>query len=545
MPNTRFDWVGPGLVIASRYRIESQLGEGGYGAVFVATQLGLERRVALKLLHPEVLVRDRARERFVREAQITQALAHPNIVRLFEFGTSEQGVPFIVTELLEGRSLEQELVSRGPIAPDRVAHITQQILKGLAEAHQRGIVHRDVKPANVFLCDYAGEPDFVKLLDFGIAAAPKEGNAGLTQEGVSLGTPAYMSPEQVLDQPLDGRSDLYSVGLVMAEMLTGRTVFQGSVGMQIALTQIAPNPVPLAPEVVSGPLGPFVVRATQKDREHRFTSALEMLHALRQSMGSMGISAPLHAPQLSPAGAIGSPLAAPAPLAAVSGGHASLPYARTNSSVSMPLAAPAAPPPPARSDSKVALIVACAVLGAIAIAAVTYAVTVTRMKDDKKTASSVATLKVPPHSAPERDVDPADAIEKQVERMEKELLDELIKVPTPGCTLSPEAAAFTVKGVTVAQAVERLQKAGYSCISFAPIAGVGTLSLDKDPASVVLQFRSDAPMLSSSVAMMPGSVLIVDADGKRAFWFMTGDDGDTAARAASQIVFPASPAPQP
>jgi len=304
MGKTRFDWVGPGLVIGGRYRVESQLGEGGYGAVYVATQLNLGRKVALKLLHQEVLVRERARERFEREAKVTQQLSHPNIVRLFDFGTSEQGLPFIVCELLDGRSLEAELRRVGAFPVARAAHVTQQILKGLAEAHLRGIVHRDIKPANIFLCDYTGETDFVKVLDFGIATAPLEkGTAGLTQEGVSLGTPAYMSPEQVLDHPLDGRADLYSLGLVVAEMITGLPIFQGTAAMEIALKQIENAPVPLPPSIREGVLGAFIDRATQKDAAQRFGSALEMLEALRLQMAGLGIasgSAPMQA--LTPTG---------------------------------------------------------------------------------------------------------------------------------------------------------------------------------------------------------------------------------------------------
>jgi serine/threonine-protein kinase len=166
---------GPGTVVADRYRIEAKLGEGGYGAVYSAVQLGMDRKVALKLLHPDVLSRKTALERFLREARLAQQLSHPNVVRLLDYGTTREGVPFIAFELLSGRSVERELAGKGALPAARVLHVAQQTLKGLMEAHGLGIVHRDIKPGNLFLCDFAGEPDFVKILDFGIAAAPNEG----------------------------------------------------------------------------------------------------------------------------------------------------------------------------------------------------------------------------------------------------------------------------------------------------------------------------------------------------------------------------------
>jgi serine/threonine-protein kinase len=272
----------PGTVVGGRFRIERLLGEGGYGCVYQAMQLNLSRGVALKIMHADVLKRPAALARFEREAVLTQQLSHPNIVRLFDFGRTEQGIPFIVWELLVGRSLEREIATAGPLPAPRVRHIAEQAIKALMEAHSLGIVHRDVKPANVFLSDFAGEPDFVKVLDFGIALAPT-GSGGITQDGVSLGTPAYMAPEQVLDQAVDGRTDIYALGLVMAEMLTGEPVFRGATAMQVAMMQIEERPIPLSPVVLGSPLGPVIVRATQKDPARRFSSAFEMLGVLRSA----------------------------------------------------------------------------------------------------------------------------------------------------------------------------------------------------------------------------------------------------------------------
>ncbi len=276
--------LGAGSVVAGRYQITRLLGEGGYGSVYEAAQLNLGRVVALKIMRMDVVRRPEALRRFEQEARLAQQLAHPNIVRLFDFGRTDEGVPFTVWELMIGRSLEREIARAGALPGARVAHVAQQTLKALMEAHSLGIVHRDIKPANLFLSDFAGEPDFVKVLDFGIALAPSSGSGqsgGITAEGISLGTPAYMAPEQVMDQGVDARTDLYALGLVMAEMLTGEPVFRGATAMQVAMMQIDEQPAPLSDLVRSSPLGPIIVRATQKAASRRFTSAFEMLDVVR------------------------------------------------------------------------------------------------------------------------------------------------------------------------------------------------------------------------------------------------------------------------
>src|SRR5262245_57203157 len=160
---------GPGDAVAGRYRIDALLGRGGFGVVYSATQLPIGRPVALKMLLAEALAEADGVIRFRREAELAQRLSHPNTVRLYDFGETEQGLPFIAWELLRGRSLEAILMEDGALPPVRVARIAGQVLKALMEAHALGVVHRDVKPSNVFLSDFSGERDFVKVLDFGIA----------------------------------------------------------------------------------------------------------------------------------------------------------------------------------------------------------------------------------------------------------------------------------------------------------------------------------------------------------------------------------------
>jgi serine/threonine protein kinase len=271
---------GPGQLIANRYRIEAPIGEGGFGQVFRATELKLDRPVAVKALRDEVLGRDDAEGRFHREAQLAKQLEHPNTVRLLDFGTAADGTPFIVYELLKGQSLDDYLRAQGALTEERVARITAQVLKSLMEAHDHGIVHRDIKPSNIFLCEFSGEKDFVKVLDFGIAKADAYKHAQLTRMGVAIGTPSYMAPEQVHGANIGPATDLYALGLVMAEMFTGRIIVSGATPALTAVEQASDKPVPLPPKVLQSPLGPVVLRATQKSIERRYGSAGDMLKEL-------------------------------------------------------------------------------------------------------------------------------------------------------------------------------------------------------------------------------------------------------------------------
>ncbi|MGZ3419837.1 MAG: serine/threonine-protein kinase [Polyangiales bacterium] len=282
----------PGEVVAGRYRIEAEIGQGGFGSVYRATHLALGRQVALKMLHPEVVSHDQGLQRFRREAELAQRLEHPNTVRLYDFGQSEYGLPFIAFELLRGQPLDQA-IQRGPMPPARVVRIIGQVLKALMEAHHLGIVHRDIKPGNIFLCEFPGETDYVKVLDFGIAKSTTS-HTMLTQAGSTIGTPNYMSPEQVRGETLTPASDLYSVGLMMAEMLSGRMVYGGG-GTDVLIEQMSPNPVPLPPQLLSSPLYRVLVGSTQKDPARRYRSAEDMLRDL-ESVASMPPPAPLPAP---------------------------------------------------------------------------------------------------------------------------------------------------------------------------------------------------------------------------------------------------------
>jgi serine/threonine protein kinase len=280
----------PGHVLDGRFRIEALIGRGGFGMVYRATQIDLERAVAVKVMLPHAFMQPGALDRFRREAEVTRGLGHPNTVRLYAYGVGPHGAPYTVWELLGGQPLDALLRQTPRLPLATVVRIGEQVLKSLIEAHGAGIVHRDIKPANLFLCQFAGERDFVKVLDFGIASGAadgpgdsSEGPTALTQTGQSIGTPSYMSPEQADGaRGIDGRSDLYSLALVLAEAMCGHVVMQGSSGMRICIEHVSDRPVPFPPEVLGSPIGPVLARAGQKNRDLRYASAQEMLGDLQR-----------------------------------------------------------------------------------------------------------------------------------------------------------------------------------------------------------------------------------------------------------------------
>ena len=222
--------VKVGDLIDNRYRITGSLGHGGMGQVFRAEHVGIKREVALKLLHRELRDDEATNERIMREAFATGRLDHPNCVTITDSGTHEDGDTYLVMELLKGQSLGDELDLRGTLPVVEALHITKHVLMGLAHAHSVGVVHRDLKPDNIFLVKQDEGDVVAKILDFGIAkllgdAVQEEGGNDLTQAGMAIGSPTYMSPEQATGGELDGRSDLYSLSLVLYEMICGEPPF--------------------------------------------------------------------------------------------------------------------------------------------------------------------------------------------------------------------------------------------------------------------------------------------------------------------------------
>ncbi len=270
-----------GRVFQEKYKVIKKIGEGGMGAVYVGEQaLGAHaRKVAIKTLHSHLSRDEKIRDRFQREVGTLATLEHPNTVQVFDFGTSPDGVLYIVMEFVQGRSIADILEKEGPLAPARVDKILAQICGSLAEAHSKGIIHRDLKPDNIILTDRAGQTDFVKVLDFGIAKRSGEADRQekqLTQQGMVLGTPPYMSPEQFTGQPLDARSDIYSLAVMAYEMLTGTLPFDASTAWEWATLHMtaAPKAIEATPNGASlpEPMCSAIMRALAKDKAHRFAN---------------------------------------------------------------------------------------------------------------------------------------------------------------------------------------------------------------------------------------------------------------------------------
>jgi len=283
--NTETRMLAVGDVISGRYRIEGILGQGGFGAVFAAEHLMTGQPVAVKVMigdfgaSAEDLV-----QRFLQEARITASLSHPNTVRIYDFGQTETGVLFMAMEQLRGPTLEAHLHAAGvagtALSEAETITIGVQVLRSLNEAHGVGLVHRDLKPGNLILVQMAGEPDIVKVLDFGIAR-PRD--SVLTQTGTALGTPTFMSPEQARSEVPDGRSDLYSLGCILFACVAGQPPFVGDSSMSVLLAHqlhALPNLRDVARVPVSEAFVQCIERATAKKVEGRFANAVEMRKAL-------------------------------------------------------------------------------------------------------------------------------------------------------------------------------------------------------------------------------------------------------------------------
>src|SRR6266576_828096 len=260
-----------GQVFSDRYRIEREIARGGMAEVYLARDESLNRQVALKALFPEFAREPSFVERFRREAQAAANLNHPNIVGIYDWG-QEDGTYFIVMEYVEGRALRDLIRSEAPLDPNQAAEITAEIASALAFAHRNGVVHRDVKPGNVLLTRSGN----VKVTDFGIARAGA--SDGLTQTGSVMGTATYFSPEQAQGLAVDGRSDVYSLGVVLYEMVTGLAPFTGDSPVAVAYKHVQEEPVPPSARNPAIPIAfeQIVLGALAKDPTHRYQSADEL-----------------------------------------------------------------------------------------------------------------------------------------------------------------------------------------------------------------------------------------------------------------------------
>jgi serine/threonine protein kinase len=283
MPSDDFAKRRVGQVLDGRYELTELLGVGMTGAVYAARHRYTHRDVAVKVMHPQLLGDRRAAARFLREAREVNEVGHPAVVEVIDAGETKEHWPYVVLELLEGQSLGSILRETGPLPADRVVAIGLDLLDGLAAAHAHGIVHRDIKPDNLFVLDPPAEST-VKILDFGVAKNLRSaGSSGLAEPGATVGTPSFMSPEQARAQPVDERTDLWSAGAVLFRAVTGRAPFQERTVPTLLLKLVTGTPPrvgDVAPEV-PGALQRAIDGALISDRDERWQTAAEMAAALR------------------------------------------------------------------------------------------------------------------------------------------------------------------------------------------------------------------------------------------------------------------------
>jgi serine/threonine protein kinase len=283
-----------GRTINDRFRIVSLIARGGMGKVYRAEQAPLGRQIALKVLEatyegdndPEF------HKRFFLEASTQSKLTHPNTVTIFDYGKTDDDVYFIAMELLEGRTLHRYLRDEAPLSAAKATHIARQICRSLREAHSLGIIHRDLKPANVFLVTHGEQHDFVKVLDFGLVKDLGDKGEDLTQTGLFMGSPKYMSPEQIRGDRVDGRADIYALGVLLYEMLTGRAPFERANSVNILMAHVHEDVPPMATHNVEVPYGleQLVRRSMAKAPGDRFASMDEMLSALTHVATEQGLA---------------------------------------------------------------------------------------------------------------------------------------------------------------------------------------------------------------------------------------------------------------
>jgi serine/threonine-protein kinase len=286
-----------GTLLAGQFRIRQGLGQGGMGAVYLADQLGVGRPVVVKLMHPVENPEQRAHleQRFQREARVVAQLNHPNLVHIYTFGRCDDGRLYLAMEYVPGKTLRQLLDSEGAFAERRVLDIIHQICNALAHAHAMGVVHRDLKPDNVMLIERQGQPDHVKVLDFGIAKLTGRAEKALTATGMIFGTPQYMAPEQVHARSVDQRTDIYALGLIAYELLTGQPAFDADSAVGLMMKQVSAPVIPPSQRRGGLRVAPateaMIERCLQKAPENRFSTIEELQVSLGEALQQLATRA--------------------------------------------------------------------------------------------------------------------------------------------------------------------------------------------------------------------------------------------------------------
>ena len=277
-----------GSVLADRYKLLERIGEGAMGWVFIAEHIEIGKRVAIKVLRPSLCRLPEAVRRFRREARSATQIGSKHIVDVTDFGTTDTGSVFLAMENLEGEDLSSWLKREKFLPWRRVIHIVEQLCEALQAAHDAGIIHRDVKPANFFRVDNHKDPDFIKILDFGIARLANPQDSIVTQTGVVMGTPDFMAPEQAMGKHVDHRADVYSLGASAYALLTGRPPFEGANEYDVIYKQLNDDPSPpseVAPVAAELPkwLDDVIFKALRKDADDRYATMAEFGEALREA----------------------------------------------------------------------------------------------------------------------------------------------------------------------------------------------------------------------------------------------------------------------
>jgi serine/threonine protein kinase len=377
-----------GRVINDRFKINALIARGGMGKVYRAEQAPLGRVCAIKVLNPNYAGEHdpEFHKRFFLEASIASKLTHPNTVTIFDYGRTEDDIYYMAMEYLEGHTLHRAIREAGHFPEERAAHVARQICRALREAHSLGVIHRDLKPANIFLVEHGDETDFVKVLDFGLVKNVSGDGKGedLTQTGLFMGSPKYMAPEQIRGDKVDARTDIYALGIIMYEMITGKVPFDRPNSVNILMAHVNEDAPPLRtmnPQVnVSPAIEDTVARCIAKDPDQRFRSMDEVLAALKRVGGSAltatisgvgtgeyrSLSGSGSGPQVTGNG-VGSG-ANPAFLSPTGSDPGSIPSPLALPSDSPAGVAPLMSQPPGKSGSKGMLV--AAVVGALAIAGI-------------------------------------------------------------------------------------------------------------------------------------------------------------------------------